>query len=98
MKQVSILVLTEENLEAIAERLFNKVSTLLQNLPKEDTALLTTDQICDQYHISRVTINKYQNSGKLIPFSKAGKQHTFRKCDVDKAIQYSLKRKHSNKQ
>jgi hypothetical protein len=40
------------------------------------------------YHISRITLINYAKSGKLVPFSKAGKQHTYRKCDLDIALRH----------
>jgi hypothetical protein len=86
-QHLSVPILSEEAIEQIVERTIQRVLSL-QNLPKEDTSLLTTQEVCEAYHISRVTLINYAKSGKLAPFSKAGKQHTYRKCDLDAALRH----------
>ncbi|MBX9853147.1 MAG: hypothetical protein K2X86_15495 [Cytophagaceae bacterium] len=90
METITVPILNESAIETIIERTVMKVLAEQQALPKKDESLITTQQVCDEFHVSRITLNNYQKSGKLMPFGKAGKQHTYKRCDCEEAFRHKL--------
>ena len=89
-----------EDLEALIERAAEKSIQKALNVEREkpDETLITTEQVIQEFKVSRVTLNNYRNSGKLLPFSKAGKQHAYRRCDCQKAFYYKINTNKSAKE
>lgn len=91
-EKILLSPITIEDLEALIERATEKsVQKVLRlDLEKPDETLLTTQQVCEEFKVSRITLNNYRKSGKLLPFSKAGKQHAYRRCDCRKAFHHKV--------
>lgn len=86
---ITIPFLSMEALENTVERVLRRV--LGENQDKPDETLLTTEEVCKKFHVSRVTLNNYRRERKLIPTSKAGKQFVYRMCDCIEALRHRLK-------
>jgi len=88
MQEKIFLSISIEELELLIERATEKsVQKILgEEREKPDETLLTTEQVIQEFKTTRVTLNNYRIAGRLLPFSKAGKQHAYRRCDCQKAF------------
>jgi predicted DNA-binding helix-hairpin-helix protein len=88
MQENVFLQITIVELEGLIERATERsVQKIIgKEREKPDETLLTTEQVIAEFKISRVTLSNYKNSKKLLPYSKAGKQHAYRRCDCQKAF------------
>jgi hypothetical protein len=86
IQTITIPILSVEILENVVERVIRRV--LGEELDKPDETLITTQQVCEKFQVSRITLNNYRKVGKLVPFSKAGRQYVYRICDCIQAFQH----------
>lgn len=83
------LEVLREVIAEITEEAVRKV--LSEHGERPDETLLTTEEVCQEFKVSRITLIKYNKQGKLVPNAKAGKQFTYKRCDCQKAFRYKLK-------
>ncbi|MCR6641062.1 MAG: helix-turn-helix domain-containing protein [Sporocytophaga sp.] len=99
METISLPILNESTIQSIVERTVLRVLEAQKQIIKRDETLITTQEVCDEFRVTRVTLSNYQRTGKLLPYGKAGKQHTYKRCDCQDAFRhkmYALKKESAN--
>lgn len=79
MFSIDISAILEGVANIIADQVTDKVIARLQHLqvePKEDKALLTSEEVCTMLNISKPTLNRHIKTRKLIA-KKIGKKNYF---------------------
>lgn len=86
MENNAIVVLTYEQAQQLIEAAILKALQIHSGQQEQDNTLLTTQQVCTQYHITRMTLNTYTRTEKIFPQGRQGKHLLYRKSDCDKVL------------
>ncbi len=80
---MAIELLTREDIREVLKQELPKILAAL--LPKQDEVPVTGKEICTYSNISRSTLEKYREQGK-IPYLKLGRSYRYIKSEVIEAL------------